>query len=161
MATKKEGSKCVLCVVVAADSISRMQVKSILQGIRADHLVHRPEDQGIKAYASYYYLCSLRNFPVSRLRSACPNARASSNPHLFAWSDVTRPGALPSCVTVCVLSHLNSVPDIRREVRQALGCHSDKKGDRQGTWVSGEYHNYIEFHRRSQAHNKRRRHTAR
>jgi hypothetical protein len=65
----------ILSIVFIADSITKKQIATIATQRNSTWLIHTDEKQNVIRYDVYFYFCSLRKTPLTRLTSVFPYAK--------------------------------------------------------------------------------------
>jgi nucleoside 2-deoxyribosyltransferase len=129
---KLVGTKCVLCVIVAGESITKKQIQETWDWASSNYLVWDFQEPRITELEEHYYFCSLRNLPESRLTSSFPEAKPGSDSATFSLERTSslRYGDIPSSACIYLLSSLDSALVIRERVGELMGQHSAKKSNK-------------------------------
>jgi nucleoside 2-deoxyribosyltransferase len=136
-------NKCLLCIIISAESISKKQIYKTVNSVKVSSLVSTLKSFEINEVEEHYYFCSLKKLPVSRLTSAFPHVAPYARPiegiesfdfieKLYKFKSRYK-GKFAEDISrhliIWLLSPLESEPDIKNKVRILIGKHSSAKSN--------------------------------
>jgi nucleoside 2-deoxyribosyltransferase len=129
---------CVLCVVVVGDSIGKKQIEWTLNGVSSSYLVDAPRKETIREYTDYYYFCSLRKLPDSRLTSLFPESEPTLDTGTYRIEKQSRLSQ-PRHVVIALISPIESLLEARSSARKLIMHHPSEKTNKYTGLVPGSY----------------------
>lgn len=136
---KKIDKKFVLCVIVAAESITQKRIKDVINIINYFNVLESGQSVNIDEYCHFYYFCSLKKIPSSRVTSVFPQATPLQNDSGFQFSMSKRNVYSDQIKTITVemrlISPIVAEPDIETQALELISLHSIDRTNKKSIFI--------------------------
>jgi hypothetical protein len=116
---KLVGKVCFGSFIIAAESPTKKQIKEVVNLFSATNLVAHEEQDGIDQFKDYYFICSLRKIPISRLTSAFPHAKPSKIPGRYTLQHLAAINRIDTQITIDLISPIESSTEALAAAKRA------------------------------------------
>lgn len=124
---KKVNETCQVCAVLVAESLTKKQIGTAIRFVRGSSMIDSNED--IIDFEEYFFLCSLRKVPDSRLTACFPQAQPTESPTTFTLEDKSTRWDKERRVSINLISPINSIAELRSEIRSNGAKLTDKRSN--------------------------------
>jgi hypothetical protein len=136
IATKMLNKKCIICVMVVSERITKSQIEFTYEVLQGSRLIDNKET--IEEFIEYYYFCSLKTVDPSLISSAIPlakrtNNRFNYNLELNSHYDKKR------TINLYFISPITSEKEAIEKISKLIEQHENKKTNKFVTALLGYY----------------------
>lgn len=139
IAVKLVNRICHLCLTFASESITRKKIETAIDLLNGPRLVSSSED--INKYQDYYFLCSLKRIPESRLTSAFPSAQPMGEIGYFKLERQRWNSKSGESSFIYLLSEIDSRIKLNSYLSKTVSRLCDRKTNRY-TFASPHYNSH-------------------